>query len=67
MTPELEKQCQVEAQCLAQLPRAEQRAVIAWHRDIAANPKVRKADRNLARERADAIEQLLFPTKKNKH
>jgi hypothetical protein len=53
-----------EAERLAELPQAEQEAVIAWHRDIAANPKIRKADRELARERANALEKLLFGAKK---
>jgi hypothetical protein len=53
-----------EAERLADAPRGEQEAVIAWHREIAANAKVRKADRELARQRADALERLLFGAKK---
>jgi hypothetical protein len=53
-----------EAERLRQLPRADQQAAIAWHRAIAADAKLRKADRDLARERADALERLLFGRKK---
>jgi hypothetical protein len=45
-----------EAERLFQLPPDVREAIIAWHREIAANPNVRKADRDLARERADALE-----------
>ena len=48
-----------EAERLAQLPRDEQRAVIDWHRAIADDAKVSKANRALARERADVLERLL--------
>ncbi len=53
-----------EAERLAQLPRDEQQAIIAWHRDIAANTKLRKADREAARVRADALDKLLFRPKR---
>jgi hypothetical protein len=48
-----------EAKRLAFLSKDDQKAVIAIHRDTANNRKLPKADRDAARERADALEQLL--------
>jgi hypothetical protein len=56
---EREDEHRQEAERLAQLPAKEQAAAIAWHRDIAANRKVSKADRAAAQEWADALERLL--------
>ena len=61
---EKEQDYRNEAARLALTPRQEQRAVVAWLHDIAADPEVRKADRQEARERAKALESLLFSTKK---
>jgi hypothetical protein len=61
--PAKEQEHRAEAERLAKLPRSEQRVIVAWHRDIAADPKVRKADRQLAGERAKALERLLFRAK----
>jgi hypothetical protein len=48
-----------EAERLRQLPRAEQRQIVALHRSVADNPKVPKRDRAAARELADALDRLL--------
>lgn len=48
-----------EAERLALLPVADQREVIALHRSVADNPKVPKADRQAAADRADALERHL--------
>jgi hypothetical protein len=53
-----------EAERLALLPPEEQAAVIAWHKAIADDPKVKKSDRDAARERAFALERLLKKAKK---
>ena len=53
-----------EAARLVLTPRAEQRAIIAWLKDIAADSKVKKANRQLADEKAKALQSLLFPTEK---
>jgi hypothetical protein len=55
-----------EAERLAQLPIAEQQAILDWHRAIAADPKVSKANRRAASERADALERLLKSARKGK-
>jgi hypothetical protein len=44
---------------LALASREDQKAIIALHRSVADDPKVRKSDREAARERADALEKLL--------
>ncbi len=54
-----EQQFREEAERLAQLPSADQRAVIAMHRADAANPKAPKRDRAYAAARADALEKHL--------
>ena len=64
--PDPSDEHRAEAERLADAPRAEQEAVIAWHREIAANTKVRKVDRELARERARALERLLMGPKKKR-
>jgi hypothetical protein len=48
-----------EAERLALLPKTDQRAIIALHRSVAGDPKVSKANRQEARERANALERLL--------
>lgn len=58
-----------EAARLALTSRKDQRAVIAWLKEIAADPEVSKADRQLARDRANALERFLLPAprpRKNK-
>jgi len=54
-----EQEYRAEAERLALLPKADQREIIALHRSVAANPKVRKADREAARQRAAALEKYL--------
>ena len=66
ITKLLDRELHTEAERLAEVPRTEQEAVIAWHREIAANVKVRKVDRELARERANALERLLLGPKKKR-
>ena len=55
-----------EAERLALTPRAEQEAIVQWLKDIAANSKAKKADRQLADEKAKALASLLFRPKKPK-
>jgi hypothetical protein len=62
-----EQEYRDEAERLAQLPAAERRAILAWHRDIAADAKLSKADRKAARERADALERLLQGRRRKRH
>jgi hypothetical protein len=59
--PTKEQEYREEAERLAQLSIADQRAIIAQHRTIAADPEVTQADRALARERADALGAPLAP------
>jgi len=59
LDPEREQEYRDEAARLAQLPAAEQRAVLAWQRDIAADANLSEADRRAARDRADALGRLL--------
>jgi hypothetical protein len=54
-----EQEYKDEAERLALLPLADQREIIALHRSVADNPKVKKADRQLARDKADTLEKLL--------
>lgn len=56
---EKEREYRDEARRLAELPRADQREIIALHRSIADNPKVPKRDRELSRERAEALARFL--------
>ena len=55
-----------EAQRLALVPVEDQKQILAMHRAIAGNAKVPKADRQLARERADALEKHLRLLNKSK-
>jgi hypothetical protein len=55
-----------EAKRLAQLPREDQRQIIAMHRSIAGNPKVPKRERQAGLERTLALERLLKLTKKKR-
>jgi len=48
-----------EAERLALLQPDQQRGIIALHRSVANNPKVPKADRELARRRADLLTKFL--------
>ena len=57
--PAKEQEYRDEAERLALLPVADQRAIIALHRSVAADSKVPKRDRDMARERADALESHL--------
>ena len=54
-----ENELRQEAKRLAQLPREDQRQLIAQHREIAANKAVPKADRKEAADRADDLEKHL--------
>jgi hypothetical protein len=54
-----EDEYRAEAERLALLPPADRREVIALHRSVAANPKLPKADRQAAADRADALERHL--------
>jgi hypothetical protein len=64
--PAKEQEYRAEAERLALASREDQKAIIALHRSVADNPKVRKADREAARERADALERLLGLTPKRR-
>jgi hypothetical protein len=59
MTPDREQEYREVAERLALLPVEDQRAIIAMHREIAADPKVPKAERRAGQERADAVERHL--------
>ena len=59
MTPEKEQEYREEAERLAELPRDDQRQLIAQHREIAADKSVPKLARKEAKERADALERHL--------
>jgi hypothetical protein len=48
-----------EAERLALVSKNEQRAILALHRSVAANKEISKADREEARQRANALEKLL--------
>ncbi len=48
-----------EAERLAQLSEADQKEILALHRSVANNPKVPKADRTAAKERANSLEPHL--------
>jgi hypothetical protein len=66
--PGKEQEYREEAERLAQLPRAEQAAIIAWHWDIASDPRLAKRDRQEARTRAEVLERILRrqPSRKGK-
>jgi hypothetical protein len=55
----LRAEFRAEAERLAQVSVKDQAAIIAWHRDIAADARVASRDREDARARADALERLL--------
>lgn len=55
----VEVDSRAEAERLALLQPDQQRAIIALHRSVADNPKVPKADRELARRRADLLTKFL--------
>jgi hypothetical protein len=59
MTPEREQAYRAEAERIAELPRDLQRKLIGQHRAIAADKDVPTADRQEAKERADALERHL--------
>jgi hypothetical protein len=57
--PSKEQEYREEAERLALLPKADQREIIGLHRSTADNPKAPKPDRQLARERVEALERHL--------
>lgn len=59
MTPEQEQAYRAEAERLAELPRDDQRQLIAQHRAIAADKSVPAPERKEAKERAEALERHL--------
>lgn len=59
MNAEQEQEYREEAERLKALDRETQRQVIELHRRTAADPKATRADRRVARERADALERFL--------
>ncbi|HLN30745.1 MAG TPA: hypothetical protein VK395_23600 [Gemmataceae bacterium] len=59
MSDKREQEHREEAERLALLPKADQREIIALHRSVAEDAKVSKANRQKARERAEALERLL--------
>jgi hypothetical protein len=63
--PSKEQEYREEAERLALLPKAEQRAIVAWHKAIADDPKVKKSDRQAASARARALEKLLGLTREH--
>ena len=66
MTPEKKQEYREEAERLAMLPVAEQRKVIAMHREVAAGKGVPKAERQAGLERAEALERILRLKKKKR-
>ena len=59
-----EQEYREEAERLALASEQEQAAALAWLRDIAADSKVKKTDREAAGERAKALDRLLKAAKK---
>lgn len=59
MTPKKGQEYREEAERMAELPRDDQRRLIAQHRAIAADKSVPTPDRKEAKERADALEKHL--------
>ena len=59
MTPDKEQEYRAEAERMTELPRDDQRQLIAQHRAIAADKTVPKSDRKEAKERAEALERHL--------
>lgn len=64
MTDEKTHEYRDEAERLALLPVADQRAILAMHEADAKNPKVPKRDREYAAERAKALAQMLGLTRR---
>ena len=56
---EQEQEYREEAERLALLSVEDQREIIAMHRSTANNPKAPKREREITRERADALERHL--------
>lgn len=56
---EKEREFREEAERLAQLSKEDQQKIISMHRTDASNPRVPKADRKYAKERADVLEKFL--------
>ncbi len=52
-------ECREEAERLSQLPKAEQRTIVALHWSVAKDKDVSDANRKEARRRAVALERLL--------
>jgi hypothetical protein len=66
LDPEREREYREEAERLALFPVEMQRQLIAEQRAISRNPKAPRADRDYARERANALQRHLFPRIKKK-
>lgn len=66
--PAKEQEYREEADRLAQLPKADQREIVALHWSVARDAKVSEANRKEARQRAKALGKLLGlkPQKKPK-
>ena len=62
-----EKQYQAEAERLTELSPEERAKAIARLRSIAVDRRVRKVEREAARERADTLERLLQAVEKPQH
>jgi hypothetical protein len=60
-----EQEYREEAGRLAQLPVEVQKQILEIHRSTANDPKLRKRDREAARERFEALEKLLGLVAKN--
>jgi hypothetical protein len=54
-----EQEYRQEAERLARLSREDQEEILGLHRSTAENPKAPKRERELARERVDALERHL--------
>jgi len=65
MTPEQEQEYREEAERLARLPAEERQAYLAWQRDLARTAP-RKADRQAAARRAEALDTLLRRSRKKR-
>lgn len=66
MTDEQMEEWRQEAERLKLVDRQTQRQIIAMHRQIAANSKIPKRDREHARQRADALEKFLGLAKRKR-
>jgi hypothetical protein len=67
MEDETEQQSRDEAERLVLVDRETQELHIAMLREVAANPKVPKTDRDLANERANSLEKHLKRLRKRKN